>query len=394
MWYIDNMNLKISPFFLKKVLIFFIVLILFIILRGHIIYYLYYFNFNQEPLFFSEYIPKHIFLSWTAICLGFVNIFFLYNIGLRIYNFRFAVFLALLYAISPWSAYVDILGSNNVYFLSWFLAFILSVILFKQNYKYSNVLLLFSSIGILTASIFGLFVLIILLISIYSIKYINYLQLIKVCKITLFPIFLVVYMLFSNINVTKNLIIINANFFQDPGILNIVNQLRGESDSANFSKLGKIIENKYLYIGEKILLNFSMNFSPSLLFSSQFKLYNFSFSPPIFLGFIIPFVIGIFMLKRNMKYLLVSVGLILGLSLPSVLDSRSPNLEKLVLISPVIYMYIALGLVTITKNIKIFRPTKLLLIVILIVSIQALFVIADIDLREKTRFDTIYGQYL
>ncbi|MFA5932957.1 MAG: hypothetical protein WCV81_01675 [Microgenomates group bacterium] len=388
------MNLKISPPFFKKVLILFAILSLFVILRGHIIYYLYYFNFNQEPLFFSEYFPRHVFLSWLAFGLGFVNIFFLYNIGLRIYNFKFAVFLALLYAISPWSAYVDILGSSNAYFLSWSLAFILSVILFIHNHKNSSVYLFFSAIGLLTSSIFGLFVFISLLISVYIIKYVNYSQLITVCKITLFPVLVVLYMLFSNINVTKNLIIDNTIFFQDPGILNIVNQLRGETDSANFSKLGKIIENKYLYTGEKILLNFSMDFSPSLFFSSQFKLFNFSFSPPILLGFILPFVIGIFMLKRHMKYLVVSIGLILALSLPSVLDSRSPNLEKLILVSPIIYMYIALGLITITKNIKIFRPTRLLLIVIIMVSIQALFVIADIDLREKARFDTIYGKYL
>lgn len=394
MWYIVNMNLNISPLFFKKVLIFFAVLSLFIILRGHIIYYLYYFNFNQEPLFFSEYFPKPIFLGWLAFGLGFVNIFLLYHIGLRIYNFRFAVFMALLYAISPWTAYVDILGSGNAYFLSWLLAFILSVILFKQNYKHSNIYLFFSSIGILTSSIFGLYIFIILLISTHFIKYLNHSQLIKICKIILFPIVIVLYMLFSNINVTKNLIKINTNFFQDPGILNIVNQLRGETESANFGKLGKIIENKYLYTGEKILLNFSMDFSPSLLFSSQFKLFNFSFSPPILLGFIIPCTIGIFMLKRHRKYLIVSVGLILALSLPSVLDNRSPNLEKLIIISPIIYMFMALGLMSMTKNIRTFRPNKLLLIVIIIVSIQALFVIADIDLREKTRFDSVYGQYL
>lgn len=385
---------KLPSGFLKKAFAFCTVLGLFVILRAYIFSVLYYFDSTQEPLFFSEYILGHIFLGyWELIGLGLINVSIIYIIGFRAYNFQFGFFLALLYAISPWTAYVDILGGNNTYFLSWALAFVLSIILFKQNYEHRMLLLFFSLIGLTTASIFGLLILVILLFCFYLIKYLNQKQLIKIYSVVVISIFIVGCMLVNNLGTTKNLIKTKTEFFQDLGILNTVNQLRGETSSTGFSMLGKFVENKYLYFGEKLLLDFSMIFSPSLFFTPQFKLLDFSFSPPIYIGFVIPCIIGIILLSKQQRYLYSSIILIIGLSLPSVLGKNSPDLGKLILVAPIIYTYISLGLIKLLNNIKQPNHYRLSLIMIFLLVIQILVVIADISLRERVRFELFYNQF-
>jgi hypothetical protein len=177
--------------------------------------------------------------------------------------------------------------------------------------------------------------------------------------------------------------------FRDPGLINTVNSYRGEAIEENLGAMARISENKYLFSGEFILLKFIQQLSPPTFFTPQEKLLSFSFSPPIFLGFIIPFFYGIYLLLKTetaRKIIITSTLLVI----PSVLAKAPVDLNRLVIFMPVILFVIAYGLIKLMQQ----KNNKLIYITILtiLVIFQMLVTFSDIKNRERNRFEKYYGQ--
>ena len=281
--------------------------------------------------YINYFIPVNQPINPPAIFAGLINLILLFVIIRQFTNYRIGLLAALLYALSPWTAYLELAASPHIFLLT-----ILSVIfrmsqMFNINKKYSSVLLI-------TA--------------------------------------VTIYILIFN----------QIKIFSNVGLINAVNSFRGETNQTAFSPLGKIIENRYLYLSEHILFNILKQFTPATYFTNQAQLLGFSFSPPIFLGFIIPFMFGLIKLIKSFpRSKIPEVILIAFLLLPSILSENSPDISSLVVISPVIFYVISSGMYEFILNSrrKVFR--FLLFLTILIVTFQFLTTISDIASREPVR---------
>lgn len=170
--------------------------------------------------------------------------------------------------------------------------------------------------------------------------------------------------------------------YSDPGIINGLNQLRGESAAP--SPLNRIIENKISYLSLHFIFNFLENFSPAFYFTPEAKILGFSFSPPILFGFIITSAIGLLSLLKNLRRFLFAILAFAILILPSTLSKNSPDLERLIITVPFISLLSGYGYSKITNILpKYEKAVKLTFLILLI--FQYLIIIFDISSREPTR---------
>ncbi len=288
-------------------------------------------------LYIYTFLPINGQLNLQILFLGLINIVLLFIIVRKLSNNRVALLTALLYAISPWTAYLEIAASP--YFI--LLAALLVLYLFSQLFNWLK-------------SIF-------LILAIITI--------------------VVVIVRFNLINIFSNV-----------GLLNAVNSFRGETSMTIFAPLGKIIENRYLYFTEHLVFNVMKQFTPATYFTNQVWLLGFSFSPPIYLGFLIPFIYGFiislsFLSKRNILSLLTFLFLLL----PSILAKDSPDLSRLILIAPVIFVIISIGLNKFLLNYKNGICRLLLFLTIFMVVMQILITLTDIAIREPVRLQMFLG---
>lgn len=268
---------------------------------------------------------------------GIGNIFLLWLIGMKIFNRKIALFASFLYSISPWTIYLEIAGAKYILLLFFLLLLFFGIIVKKNTIFYRALILI--------------------------------------------PFFYVLYFtFFLNGGVANDITI-----FKDVGLINAVNDFRGEASQTAFKSIDKFIENKYIYLTQHFIYHILKNLTPLTYFTPEFKLLNFSFSPPIFVGFIVPFIFGISFLfdliKKNKLYLLL-----LLLILPSVLSKNSPDLSKLIIFSPVIFYTISHGLekLMILSKKRLFKV--ILFFVIFIVALQLITTLSDISTREVLRY--------
>src|SRR3989344_4782012 len=222
----------------KKYLPFLLIIAISIFFRVYINYFLRLDNLNIKTSLFNY--------SWAIIVLGQVNLFLIFNILTKLVNYKVALLAGFLYGISPWTAYLEVSGSLYIVLL-----FIL-LIIYKTFLK--------------------------LLIN----KYMN-----------IGLMFLVILFFLYKFN--------EVGIFSNIGLINSVNEFRGETSKTIFAPIGKLVENRYIYLGEHVLFNILKQFTPATYFSNQAKLLDFSFSPPIFLGFLLPFFFGINVLFKELK---------------------------------------------------------------------------------------------
>lgn len=310
----------------KKYLFFCLIIVISIIYRMYINYFL-----KLDGLNIKTSLPGFF---WVIIFLGQINLFLIFNILSKLVNYKVALFTGFLYAISPWIAYLEVSGSLYIVLL-----FIL-LLIFKTILKFS--INKYFSIGF---------------------------------------IFLIIFSFIYKFN--------EIGIFSNVGLINSVNEFRGETNKTIFAPIGKLVENRYIYLGEHVLFNILKQFTPATYFSNQAKLLDFSFSPPIFLGFLLPFLFGINTLFKEFKrvsifYLLLFI-LLLG---PSILSTHSPNLSSLVLISPIIFSIISMGLYQMILNFKNKTVLIILLITVFLVSLQFFSTVTDIATREPMRLKT------
>ncbi len=368
-----------------------IILLIAILIRLQVINNILINNFITEPLLLTDLLGKGIILPWRLIfLLDLINIFLIFCIGKKLKDNAFGLLAALLYGILPWMVYGDLFGSSSIFFLFVLLALFYGVLLMKEN-RIGFSIMIISSIGLIYSMFFSWLILPILIAGMFQAKLINKSDL-KVYAIIIVIFFLPILVLsFRNLTGLKNIYRQEVGLFSEPGLRNAINAFQGESEKAGFKPFAKLAENKYLYLLKYLSLKLSVNLVPSTYFTSQEKLFNFSFSPPIFVGLLAPFLLGVlFLLRMKEKaFYLYSLSLIL----PSILSKSLVDLNRLIIFSPILIYLISLGFMEMYK-----KRDKLIFKLVLVFSIflvlfQFVVVLSDIQLREPFRYRMSIAAY-
>ncbi|BCX14757.1 MAG: hypothetical protein KatS3mg088_440 [Patescibacteria group bacterium] len=359
--------------------------------------------FTKSNLGFITLFPKNLFLfqlleisfsnpSFFIYIVSFLNfllIFWLANIFFGKSGFLYPL---IVYSFSPWIFYSVAFNSHYV-FLLFIVLLIISGIVFVEKGKRGALFLLFFAIFLGMVSDFFLF----FLIPVFFILYLIIFGSESVRKFiypTVFSLFvLFVFLFFFLFKLRPGFFAIAANefgIFDDPGFMNMVNTYRGESSQEGFVFLSRLVENKYFLGLEFLILRFLSFITPATYFTSQERFFGFSFSPPIFIGFLIPFLYGLYRLisdKKARKFLFLSLILIL----PSFFSSLSINLSRLIIFSPIIIFAISYGFIGLLNFKKSKAPVVLVWISIFLLIFQLFLTVYDIKLKEKERFLRYYN---
>lgn len=355
--------------FIKKVIWKVLVLTLIVIIglsaRWYTLFSLPMIHLFKEPLFFSDLLNKPIILPYfISLFFAVSNLLLIWYIGrLKISN-EAGVLAAFLYAISPWTVYTDVSGSIFTFLL--FCILVLYTGWNKITSLIAVLVLIYSSI--LTWPIVAGFIF-------KDRRKIFFSSLV----ILLIPL---IFIAKGNAAGFKNIVSNQVSIFSNVGILNAVNVFRGETLNTNFGFISKIVENRYTYFGENLVFNYTNHFVPITYFTPQYRLLEFSYNPPIFLGFIIPFFIGLYSLFKDGKISLLAPTLFL--IIPSVISRVSPSFERLILVAPFIFLVIAVGIIQMVKSKRLIIQMVLIGITALI-ALQTVIIILDISIRENIR---------
>lgn len=354
-----------------------------------LIRYFYPIQFAPQSLFFFQIIGSSVNIpTFLIYILGFLDLFLIWIIGRMLFKNNIIYLPVLIFGISPWFIYSVISGSFYVYLLSLILVNAILLFLIKLNKKFSRTLFLISTIVILYSSFLMLFVYPLLILGFFLLnkEIFNKAKLYLVfCCILLLPM---LFFVFKNPLSIQNLYHAQVSVLSDPGHINTVNMFRGESTEKGFKYISKFFENKYLYLSRYLILKSLKSLSPVIFFTPNEKLLGFSFSPPIYIGFIVPFLYGlILMLKLSnlRKYLFLSFLLVL----PSIFSQKAVDLNRLLIFAPVVVFIISYGF----KNINYKKHKPILIALVALIIIQFIVTISDISLREYPRFQSIYGSY-
>lgn len=346
---------------------------------------------EEKPLFF-DLIELNVKLPlWLAFFLGSINIFLIWIIAKKFFLGRLALIPVLVYCLSPWSFYLMAAQSFYTYLLMLTLITFLGILQIKSEKSMLGILLfVLGSILLLYSSLLLLLIYPIVITALIFIKFMT-------SKKISFSLFIIVLFclplfisMFRNQVGMRNIYHNQITLFADPGHINVVNAFQGESSKAGFNLLSKMAENKYIYLFKYSMLKAVKHIIPSTFFTSQEGLLKFSFTPPIYFGFLTPFLYGLYL---TLKSSTLRAGLIVSfvLLIPSFVSKQIIDLNRLVLFEPVIIFIIALGLVKITREKK-DRIFKLMLtLTIILVLTQFLVTIFDINFREYERFERYFG---
>ena len=174
----------------------------------------------------------------------------------------------------------------------------------------------------------------------------------------------------------KNSFASDFTITSDIGIINYINDLRGQPTGKIDILINRISENKYLYITKYLIFKGLTNLTPATFFTTQVKLLGFSFVPPVLGAFLIPFLFGstsFIKKKGSWKY----VSFALCLILPSLVSKPWVDLNRLIIFFPVLIYLITLGLGVLIKR----KQKAILAIVVFLLFFQYLVLIFDLELR-------------
>jgi hypothetical protein len=320
------------------------------------------------------------------------NIVLLWLVSKHLFSNRSSLIPPIIYAISPWSIYLVMTHSFYIYLSFLLLLVCYGLLLINANYKFWGIVLTGGAVTLALYSSQILFIVMPLLFA--SIVIFRVIPFFKIKGLIVFLVILMLPLFFYIYGNRPGFISTFSNevkIFSDPGLLNMVNSYQGSANQQGFGQLAKLSENRYLFFLEYILLKFTKQFVPSTYFTQQEKLLNFSFSPPIYLGFLIPFALGIY---QTLKY--SSLRRILFIStllvIPSVLAKSMVDLNRLFIFMPAVVLVTAFGLILLFERKKKRMIAIFLAITVFLVIFQVLVTISDIQLREKDRFIKYYGQ--
>lgn len=348
-------------------------------------------RFATQNFFVSDLIGKTY--RWSNLWLNFFdlgNVILLWLIGKKIFANRFAFIPATIYTICSWGSYLVVASSFYIY-LSFLilLIFYSLIIIYLGKRAWVEILL----IGVITTAFYSSFTLFITLPTVFVLtilfRIIPFKDLKKPFIFICILILPLVFSIIKNQTRFRNIESNEIKLFSDPGLLNMVNSYQGASKDAGFGKIAKISENRYIFTTEYILLKYIKNLIPATYFTQQEKLLNFSFTPPIYLGFLIPFIYGLYRIFQHSifrKFFFLSTLLVI----PSVLAKSMVDLNRLVLFAPVVIIVISYGFVKLFNKGK--RTFLFLIITLVLVMFQFFVTTSDIKLREKDRYIKYYGK--
>ena len=176
----------------------------------------------------------------TGLIIGGVNILLIYLLIRRVFNDVIAILSALLYFLSLWSGFFTGVYPNSAY--------LLMIVLLINNFRVSF----------------------------------------KVYTFSLFC--LIIFVVYPNIG-----------FFPNNPLVNSINAMRGESINAGFSVLSRVIENKYIFYFLRIIEKALVSINPLYYFTNEAAVDGFLVFPPVWFGFIIPFLVGVLSLYKKYK---------------------------------------------------------------------------------------------
>jgi len=348
-------------------------------------------HYVSHSFFFFDLIGKSGSLSFEILLLISAGILILlWLIGKFFFKNNYSLIPPLIYAISPWGSYLVVAESFYIFLLFLLLMIFYGLLLIKAGKSKAGSILMIGGTVIAMYSSYILFMLIpIIFLFLIVFKVISFSSLrnfLPVLFLLLLPLFFLVY---KNQLGFKQISSNEIKILSDPGLLNNVNSYQGAAREANLGSFAKISENKYIFTAEYVLLKYSKQLIPTSYFTQQEKLLNFSFIPPIYLGFLILFLYGLYkllQLSTLRKDFLLSTMLII----PSILSDKMVDLNRLVLFFPVIILVITYGLLNLVELKK--KRTFFLLLMLSLIVFQGLFTLSDIHLKEKGRYTKYFSQ--
>lgn len=336
-------------------------------------------HFTKQNLFFIELIGNGAFYSAKIIfVIELGNLILLWLIGKKIFKGRYSLLLPLLWTVCPWAIYETVAKSFYIYIVFLLLVGILSFLNYQSKKTKLNLAILAGSLILGIYSSFFVF-----LLSPFFFLLLKK----RVLLLLLIPL---IFLILNNSTGFKNIAKNEITIFADPGFVNMINRDQGQANKVGLGKLARVTENKYIFGLEKLGLKFTQQLLPETYFSFQNKLLNFSFSPPIYLGFLIPFIYGLIAILKNpflKKWLMISNILVI----PSVLSGQAADLNRLLIFAPVIILIISYGLMILIEKFHHRTDRKILLLAIFLITFQFLVTVTDIHLKERNRFEKYQG---
>ncbi len=297
----------------------------------------------------------------------------------------------LIYLLSPWVYYLTLAHSFYVFLLFPTLLTIHGLLLVRgKNRILGNITLISGLIIGIYSSINFLLIVPLIFSALILFKIVPKKDLktsLLITTVLLIPLFL-----FTIRNVTgfRNSLSNEIQIFSDPGLLNTVNRYQGAAAEKGYKNLARLSENKYLFFSEYFVLKYISQLMPVAFFTPQYKLLGFSFSPPIILGFIIPFAYGLYKLLQNSrtrKILLISTIL----TIPSILAKDIVSLNRLILFFPIIIFVISQGIFSLLNLKGNIIGRIFLAITIIFVIFQIAVISIDVKTRESLRLEKYLG---
>ncbi|EKD90896.1 MAG: hypothetical protein ACD_30C00071G0002, partial [uncultured bacterium] len=303
--------------------------------------------FIQQSIFNNFHLGSTLFLNQLIgvdlriaesvfLLLGLANLTLMFFLGWKFLGHKGGLLMALLYAISPWVAYFEVVESTYIWLFFWVLVLALGVIFLREKNSFLGRSLTFiSGVVLVLSNFFMLFLVPLFLLIVYFSGFINSKRSGYFIFLTGSAILLSFFVLVIKQDIFLGAYRSQVGVLSDIGLLNSVNAFQGETRGVGLAFLAKLVENKYAYFSEQLAVTFLWNFSPAVYFSPTVKLLDFSFTFPILFGFLIPFVLGLSALKKvyqDCPLLLLVIPLLI---VPSWSFKGSPDLQRLLLVFPV-----------------------------------------------------------
>lgn len=349
-------------------------------------------HFTPKNIFFLELIGGRLEIIYVALFVIDVgNLILLWLISKLILRNNFSIIPPFIYAIIPWSSYLVIAESFYIYILFIMLINVYGFFLTRSNNKMGIFLLLGGIIGGVYSSVFLFILLPVILCLLIVFKLISLKHLMLSFVILFLSFIPLLFSVYTNQTEFKNILSNEIKAFSDPGLINTVNSYQGTAREVGFGNLAKISENRYIFTTEYIILKYTKSLNPTAYFTSSEKLLGFSFSPPIYIGFLIPFLFGLYhVIKFSTlkKTFLISTLLVI----PSILSKPMVDLNRMIIFAPAVIFIITFGIISLyeQKNKKL--TTFFLLLTLFLVIFQLLVTLSDIRTREKERYTRYYKQ--
>lgn len=322
--------------------------------------------------------------------LGGISVLFFYLFVKNIFpgNIKVILWSSLFFAINPWGVFLSRTASGEVIGLS---LIIIGTYFIVKSKNISSTLLgsIFLAISCYSTKSSWIFLPIFLCFLILFLKHTPLSISRKNIVISLFTIliisFPIIYSYFRLPAVKQSFLENDFNIFSDVGIINGVNQMRGNEILFGNQLLGKLFYNKTIYVS-KLAENLLRHLTPRFFFASgdQNPLHGFSNFGPIFSILLPIVVIGIiFMIKKENKHFILFSLILIAAVFPSVFTSRGPDQLRFLFSFPVVMIFAGYGMTYLSK--------KLIYIFILLLLFNVLFISYDVIFKEPKRTGKIWG---